>query len=89
MSDALEPHPDVFTRRIGDELVLVQLERSEIFSLNSTGARLWELLTQGFSPMTATARLVAEYDVDEAEVQTEVYALVSRLEDEGLLRSSG
>jgi len=86
MSDFLEPHPDVFARRIGEEVLLVHLGRSEIFSLNSTAGRLWELVSQGDSLTAAAARLAAEYEVDEAQLRTEVDTLVTRFTEEGLLR---
>ena len=86
MTDFLEPHPDVFARRIGDEVLLVHLGRSEIFSLNSTAGRLWELVSRGGSPTAAAARLAEEYEVDEAQLRAEVATLVTRLLDEGLLQ---
>jgi len=82
----LEPHPDVLTRSVGDDLVLVQLDRSEIFSLNPTGARLWRLLMDGESVSDAVSLLLSEYDVDETALRAEVEALVSNLANEGLLR---
>jgi Coenzyme PQQ synthesis protein D (PqqD) len=86
MSDIFEPHPDVFARRVGDEVLLVHLGRSEIFSLNSTAGRLWELVAGSGSRAAVVAGLAAEYKVDEAQLQTEVDALLSRLTEEGLLR---
>jgi hypothetical protein len=86
MSDSLEPHPDVFARRIGEEVLLVHLGRSEIFSLNSTAGRLWELVSQGETLPAAAARLAGEYDVDEVHLRTEIETLVRRLTEEGLLR---
>lgn len=88
MSDHLEPHADVFTRRVGDEVVIVQLERSEIFSLNPTGARLWDLLSQGLSVSEATAYLTEEYEVDALQLRGEVDVLLEQLVGEGLLRPS-
>ena len=43
------PHPEVLTRKVGEEVVLVHMGRNEIFALNPTAARLWELLTEGRS----------------------------------------
>jgi len=81
---AFRPHPDVMTRRVGDELVIVHMGRNEIFSLNSTGARLWELLTEGRSRAEAVEQLRSEFDASAETVQREADQLVALLEREGL-----
>ncbi len=72
------------TRRVGDELVIVHMGRNEIFSLNSTGARLWELLTEGRSRAEAVEQLRSEFDASAETVQREADQLVALLEREGL-----
>ena len=57
----IRPHADVVARRVGDETVLVQLGRNEIFSLNATGSRLWELVANGSTLGEAQERLLAEF----------------------------
>jgi len=83
------PNPDVLTRRVGDELVLVHMGRNEIFSLNATGARLWELLAEGLSRDEARARLQAEFDVDDETFRDESDRLVRLFEREGLATLPG
>ncbi len=43
----LEINPDVLFKRVDEELVLVKIASNEIFALNETGARLWELISEG------------------------------------------
>ena len=43
------PNPDVVSRRLGDDTVLVHLKTNRIFALNPTGARFWELLLEGMN----------------------------------------
>ena len=84
--DALPtPSPDVVSRRLGDEIVLVHLETNRIFSLSPTGARLWELLTDGKSRPEIERRLHEEYDVSPEAVSTEIDSLVTMLEAEALV----
>jgi hypothetical protein len=78
------PHPDVLTRRVGDDVVLVHLARNEIFSLNATGSRLWDLLVAGRSRDEAVAQLQAEFEVSPETVERETDELVALLEREGL-----
>ena len=84
--DALPvPSPDVVSRRLGDEIVLVHLETNRIFSLSPTGARLWELLTDGRSRPEIERQLREEYDVSPEAVSAEIDALVTMLEAEALV----
>jgi hypothetical protein len=78
-------HPDVLARRVGDELVLVQSGRNEVFSLNSTGARLWELLSEGRSRSEAVEQLTAEFEVTREMAEEEANRLLATLERENLV----
>jgi len=81
----MRPSPDVVSRRIADDLVLVHLQTNRIYALNRTGARLWELLASGRTLDDARAALLAEFDVGPAELERELEALLERLAGEGLL----
>lgn len=83
------PDPDVLFRRVDDEVVLVHAGRNEIFSLNATGARLWELLSEGRTRAEAAAQLATEFDVTEEAAAQEADALLDRLSREGLLHVEG
>jgi hypothetical protein len=84
--DALPaPSPDVVSRRLGDEIVLVHLDTNRIFSLSPTGARLWELLSAGRSRPEIERQLREEYDVSPEAVSAEIDSLVTMLEAEALV----
>ena len=42
-----EPDPEVVTQRVEGETVLVHLETNEIYALNPTASRAWDLLATG------------------------------------------
>lgn len=77
--------PNVVSRRIGEETVLVQLERNEVFALNVTGARLWELLSSGSSRAETIDTMLAEFEVTRSELESEVDSLVDELVVKGLV----
>ena len=83
------PHPDVLVRQVGEEAVLVHMGRNEIFALNTTGARLWELLSEGCSRPEAVDRLRAEFDASEKTIAVEVDRFLALLEREGLNSNPG
>jgi hypothetical protein len=82
---SFRPDPDVLARRVGDELVLVHPRRNEVFSLNATGARLWELVGEGRSRSELVDQLTAEFDVSREAAEGETDRLLAQLEREGLL----
>lgn len=79
------PNPDVLTRRVGEEVVLVHMGRNEIFCLNRTGGRLWELLSEGRTRSEAVEQLTTEFDVSQETVEQEASRLMAMLERERLL----
>ena len=83
------PSPDVVSRRLGDEVVLVHLKTNRIFSLSPTGARFWELLSDGATRNDIEATLQREYDVSTEQVAREIDALLHELQRERLLVTHG
>lgn len=78
-------HQKVVHQRLGDEIVLLNLETGYYFGLNPTGARLWELISEGRSLEDAGLTLMAEYDVDEQVLSDDLENLVGELLDRGLI----
>jgi len=82
---ALRPSPDVVFRSLDDEAVLVHLGTNRIYSLNPTGARFWELLTDGCPDVEIKRTLMKEFDVPPETLEAEIDALLRSLESEGLV----
>jgi hypothetical protein len=74
-------------QRLEGEIVLVNLKTNRIFALNRTGARLWELLEAGCDRSEISRRMQTEFDVDAAQLDQEIEALLSSLIDEELVVS--
>ena len=70
---------DALATRVGDEIVLVHTGTDQIFALNRTGARVWELLCGELDQAEIESRLAAEYDVTRAELAAQVGALIASL----------
>ena len=84
-SEQVRPSKDVVSRRVGEEVVLVHLETSQMYSLNPTGARAWELLSEGLDPDTIEQTLSNEFSVDRADAGRELNTLLADLRRENLL----
>jgi Coenzyme PQQ synthesis protein D (PqqD) len=85
----LWPAADVVSRRLDDQVVLVNLRTNLIYELNETGARLWELLAEGCDRSEVERRMLQEFDVTEDTLRTEIDGLVSSLLTAGLVEADG
>ena len=82
----LVPNPDVVTQRVEGATVLVHLLTNEIYALNATGSRAWELLVTGLSRDALQRELEREFDAAPAEISEEIDKLISNLVEKKLLR---
>jgi hypothetical protein len=80
--------PDALATRVGDEIVLVDLKTDQIYSLNRTAARIWELLCADCDRAEVERRMLEEFDVTPAEVAEAIDALVASMTRGGLLERS-
>ena len=77
--------PQVMSRLVGEETVLLDLASGTYFGVDGVAQRIWELIAEGKSLGQTTAVIVSEFDVDEAQAETDVLAFVSELVERGLL----
>ena len=78
--------PQVMSRLVGDETVILDLASGVYFGLDGVGKRIWESISDGKSLAEATSIIVDEYDVDESQAEVDVMQFVSDLVERGLLR---
>jgi hypothetical protein len=81
----VRPDADVVAQRLGDEIVMVHLRTNQIFVLNRTGARFWELLANGSDVAGAKARMLTEFDIDEGALGAEIDGFIDALAREQLI----
>lgn len=82
------PHDDVVSQRVGEDLVLVHLKTNEIFALNETGARFWELLAADRSREEIEEAMLSEYDVSQEELIAEIDRILAELVRQDMLRAA-
>jgi hypothetical protein len=79
------PSPNVIFRRLGDEIVLFNLETDRFYELNGTAARFWELLSASHDVARARDQMLDEFDVDQEQLSGEVESLLATLRHEALI----
>ena len=87
-NEAWEPDPEVVTQRVEGETVLVHLRTNEIYALNTTGSRAWDLLATGMNREAVQEELQREFDVPSDQLRDEIDTLIANLIEKRLLRPS-
>ena len=77
--------PQVMSRLVGEETVLLDLASGVYFGLDGVGKRIWESVADGNSLGQAAEVVVAEFEVEEAQAQADVIAFTGDLLERGLL----
>lgn len=80
--------PQVMSRLVGDETILMDLSTGIYFGLDGVGKRIWETIAEGRNLKAVVAVIVAEFEVDEVLAQDDVVEFVSDLVERGLLQSN-
>jgi hypothetical protein len=79
------PSPEVRLRVVGGEAIILDLASEEIFRLNETGTRVWQLLVEHHVPSAVLQILLEEHDVEEATLRDDMTGLVEQLLETGLI----
>jgi len=90
--------PGVMARRVAGEMVLVPLDArtvdelhrtAELFVLNATAERLWELLASPISIADLARNLIDEFEVSEESARADAAAFIQSLRDIGIAVEAG
>jgi hypothetical protein len=76
---------DVLWQRLDDEVIVMQLRTDQIYSLNYTGARFWELLVSGKDVLSICGELENEFGVSSGTLAAEIDETLAFLISEKLL----
>jgi len=79
---------DAVESRVGDETVLLHLERSVYFGLDAMGTRIWAGIRQGLVPRAICAQLAEEFDVDPEVVEADARRFLTELLENDLIRAA-
>ncbi len=83
---AYRPSPDVVATELDDdEAVLLSLETQRYYSMNETGTRVWQLLSDGRNPDDIATAITQEWDTTFDEALAYVKEFLAELEEEGLV----
>lgn len=64
---------------VADETVILHLGNGTYYGLDPIGAQLWEALQSGEPPASICPRLLEAYDVEPAQLEDDLRALIGEL----------
>jgi hypothetical protein len=79
--------PQVMSRPVGDETVLLDLKSGIYFGVDGVGKRIWDNVSNGLSLGETAAIIISEYEVDDAQAKEDVIKFASDLVERGLLET--
>lgn len=82
---AFQVSTSIVSAELGGEAVLLDVETGQYFGLDETGTAIWHLLIEGLDAQQIHDRLLAQYDVDTAQLRNDVADFLSHLEANALI----
>ena len=84
LSKRFIPKDSLVFRRIAEEVILVPIRKraadiDKMYSINETGARIWELMDGKNTLEEIAKRISQEYDVEESVVKEDILELTNKL----------
>ena len=82
----IKPSRDIAARMLADEMIVMSVKDSRVFSLNATASAIWSA-ADGATPLReiVASKVVPEFDVDADVAYQDALALVEELAREGIL----
>jgi len=81
----IRAHPDVVFQKLGEESVLLNLRTGVYWSLNPSGAVIWDEIVRHGDVGRAVATLEEKFEGTPAEMRATVQDLIRELAREGLV----
>ena len=78
----------VMSRLVDNETVLLDLSSGIYFGLDGVGNRIWESVSKGLNLEETAAVITSEFEVDNAQAQSDVIEFAKNLVERGLLETN-
>lgn len=85
LSMRLVTPPHVHTRRLDEELVLLNMENECYFGLDEESTHMWDVLLNATSIQAGVNQLLDEYEVDAEQLRADIGSFLSKLVENGLV----
>jgi hypothetical protein len=77
---------ETISGRLHDEVVMMDINKGKYFAMNPVATHIWDLLEEPASIEELCAKLVQEYDIDEATCTKEVSHFIKEMTSLSLIK---
>jgi hypothetical protein len=77
---------EVIQSRIGDEIVMLDVESGFYFGLNSVASVIWDMMKVEVDLETMVGELMREFDVDKSTCELDTIELLSHMLEKKIIR---
>ena len=82
----LKRNAEIISAPVGsEELVMLSVDAGRYYSVNAVGRRIWELLEQPRSIADLRGAICAEFEVEEAACEPDIFKFVGEMIDNGMV----
>lgn len=85
LNNIIESKKDLVSSQIDGETVMMSLENSEYYGLNSTASRIWSLINQPISVQVICTQLITEYNIDFNTCYSQTINILEDFNKKGLI----
>ena len=85
LSKQLLPSEQAMESRVGEETVILHLERDTYYGLDQLGTRIWELLKEGMAQVAIRDIVVREYGASREVIEADMRRFLSDLYAHGIV----
>ena len=85
LNQSITLSPKVISQEVSGETVILDLESECFFGLDAVGTRIWDLIRDDVDLLSIYNTLLDEYEVEEAQLQADLEALLADACERGLL----
>ncbi len=78
--------PEVIVQTVNDEMVILDMQSEEFFSLDDVGTDIWKYAADTKNLDATVSAIVSDYDVSEEQARRDVTILLEQLAEAGLVR---
>lgn len=75
----------VIYRKLGEEIVMLNLESGLYFGLNQTGSEIWEMYLDGRENEEIVEAMALRYEMSKEQIRLHIGMLLTELKENGLI----
>ena len=77
---------EVIQSKIGDEVVMLDVESGYYFGLNSVASVIWDMMKERINLDTMVKLLMKEYDIDKETCEADTLELLEKMIEKKIIR---